>query len=205
MTHHIPHIIMLVILQNNVMLDLNEIQQATQEFVNGWTCNLLASRKVVLFAGNPKADILVVARDLGRDEVEQGEPLIGRAGSLFRKDASRLGFKVLRDFLMTNTVPLWPKGNKAFPKEIRELFRPILTSVVAAVNPKFILTLGNEAMSMFLPIETGITKVAGETYQVGNMTIMPCAHPSYIVRGVSKQEKWQTFTIPLKKLHKLST
>jgi len=106
---------------------------------------------------------------------------------------------------MTNTVPLWPKGNKAFPKEIRELFRPILNSVVQAVNPKFILTLGNEAMSMFLPMETGITKVAGEAHQVGNRTIMLCAHPSYIARGVSKQEKWQTFTIPLKKLYRLTT
>lgn len=189
--------------KNNAILNLNEIQQATQEFVNGWTCSLLASRKVVLFAGNPRADILVVARDLGKDEIEKGEPLIGRAGSLFRTDASRLGFKVLRDMLLTNTVPLWPLGNKAFPKEIRELFRPVLNSVVQTVDPKFILTLGNEAMSMFLPMETGITKVAGETYQVGDRTIMLCAHPSYIARGVSKQEKWQTFTIPLRKLLKL--
>ena len=187
------------------MLNLPEIQQATQEFINSWQCNLLASRKVVLYAGNPKADILVVARDLGKDEVEYGEPLIGRAGNLFRKETAKLGFILLKDFLLTNTVPLWPKDNKAFPKDIRELFRPVLNSVILAVNPKFILVLGNEAMSMFLSMDSGITKIAGNTYRVNDRIIIPCAHPSYIVRGVSKEEKWKTFTIPLKKLFKLYT
>lgn len=188
------------------MLSLPEIQDVAQTFVTRWSTDLLASRKVVLYAGNPKAKILVIARDLGRDEITYGEPLIGKAGSLFRKDARRVGFIPTIDFLMTNTVPLQPKNNKAFPQNIRELFRPILNAVIDSVDPEFILTLGTEATAMFIPLKAGITKIAGEIhneYLPMGFTIIPCAHPSYIARGVSKEEKWKTFTKPLKILYRL--
>src|SRR3954454_11294227 len=71
----------------------------------------------ILFAGSLDAPVCVFARDLGKDEVAEGQPLIGAAGRLVRagiyrarhgqeppKSDRRLA-SVLDDVLLTNTVP----------------------------------------------------------------------------------------------------
>jgi len=168
---------------------------------------LLASRKVVVCTGNPKAKILVVGRDLGEEEILYNEVLVGRTGSHFRKRARQIGFDPLQDFLMTNTVPLRPLGNKAFPDEVRKYFWPVLGEIVAYINPKFILTLGNEALRSFVDTREGITKLTGKTIRLDGVIngplIIPLVHPSYVVRGISAEEEKRHFVWPLKALYKM--
>jgi uracil-DNA glycosylase family 4 len=187
-----------------------QLYLALQEVIDSgkfpWA-HLLDSTKIILCTGNPQAKILVVGRDLGRDEIEKEQVLVGKAGTKFRKTAKEIGFDPLKDFLMTNTVPLKPKGNKAFPQEVREYFWPVLNHLLLHVRPKFILTLGNEATRMFDPHADGITKCAGMEFEYcyegkDCAIVIPCAHPSYIERGVSKEEEERVFTSPLQKLRR---
>jgi uracil-DNA glycosylase len=118
----------------------------------------------ILFAGSLEAPVCVFARDLGKDEVVEGQPLIGAGGRLVRvglylarhgkkppKSDRRL-VSVLDDALLTNTVPYKPPGNKAYPASVKERFRPFLAELLGAHwKGDQVITLGTEAFQWFAP------------------------------------------------------
>lgn len=118
----------------------------------------------ILCAGSLEAPVCVFARDLGKDEVAEGQPLIGAGGRLVRvglylarhgkgppKSGRRLA-SVLDDALLTNTVPYKPPGNKAYPASVKERFRPFLAELLGAHwQGDRVITLGTEAFQWFAP------------------------------------------------------
>ncbi len=126
-------------------------------------------REAILFAGSLDVPVCVVGRDLGKDEVRAGQPLIGAAGRLVRSgiirsrepaessrqhpptDDSPLE-EALKHALLTNTVPFKPIGNKAYPDAIRERFRPFLERLlVNHWKGQNVITLGTQAFAWFRP------------------------------------------------------
>lgn len=117
----------------------------------------------VLFAGSLDAPVCVFGRDLGKDEVAHGQPLIGAGGRLVRQGVlkSRRGDlpskaddpwleAALEFVLLTNTVPYKPPGNKAYPEKVKERFRPFVAELlIAHWKGDRILTLGTEAFDWF--------------------------------------------------------
>jgi uracil-DNA glycosylase len=116
----------------------------------------------IVYAGSLAAPLAFLARDLGKDEVALGEPLIGGAGRRVRRAVYRFLFdaepppedKYLREalghILLTNTVPYKPVGNKAYPPSVRERFRPCVATVFAcAWEGSCVITLGTEAFLWF--------------------------------------------------------
>lgn len=191
---------------------LNDFLEATQEFFKDKKDILgfpLETDKCVLYTGNPSAEIMVFGRDLGQVEVKRGEVLCGPAGQLFRKRSKQVGFKPLEDFFMFNTVPFRPKDNKAFPKTVRDFFwKSLNIHIIRLVNPKIILALGNEALSLFKKDARGITKETGIQFRMEvadcQRVILPCVHPSYIIRGnFDKKDERRLFIQPLIILNRL--
>lgn len=117
----------------------------------------------VLYAGNLKSQICFFGRDLGRDEVFAGQPLIGAAGTLVRegfylamhrqKAKNKQELESICDrVLLTNTVPYKPPGNKAYATEVKERFRPFIARLlVMHWQGNQIITLGTEAFKWFAP------------------------------------------------------
>jgi uracil-DNA glycosylase len=116
----------------------------------------------VLFAGSLCAPVCIFARDLGKDEVAAGQPLIGAGGRMARAGLYRHHFgedppksdrtleNVLEFALLTNTVPFKPPGNKAYSEAVKERFRPFLAALLIHFwEGKRIITLGNEAFAWF--------------------------------------------------------
>lgn len=117
----------------------------------------------LLYGGSLAASVCVMARDLGRDEVKAGEPLIGAGGKLVRLGVVKAWADVhggpedearpedaLKHALLTNTVPFKPPGNTAYAKSVRERFRPFVASLLADFwEGTEILTLGTEAFRWF--------------------------------------------------------
>ena len=116
----------------------------------------------VLFAGSLDAPVCIFARDLGRDEVAAGQPLIGAGGRLVRAGLFAHHFgeappksdktveSVLDFALLTNTVPFKPPGNKAYSEPVKERFRPFLAELLTTYwKGGRIITLGNEAFFWF--------------------------------------------------------
>lgn len=116
----------------------------------------------VLFAGSLAAPACVFGRDLGKDEVAHGQPLIGAGGRLVRegilrafgeeppKKADKTLAKALDFALLTNTVPYKPPGNKAYPERVKERFRPMIAELLVGFwEGDRVLTLGTEAFQWF--------------------------------------------------------
>lgn len=118
----------------------------------------------VLFAGSLDAPVCVFARDLGKDEVAAGQPLIGAGGRLVRAGlyqaergtpppaSDRRLESVLGGAVLTNTVPYKPPGNKAYAGSVKERFRPYVAELLAAHwRGDRVITLGTEAFQWFAP------------------------------------------------------
>lgn len=159
----------------------------------------------IIFEGDSDCDIMVIARDLGRNEVEKERPLIGKAGQLFRR---LINFMDLKDNIyMTNLVPYKPNNNKAFPKDVRDKFYPLLLEQIDYIDPDVIITLGRIATSdLFNNSINSLTGFMKDYYQkaseydydvdyfkqqiyVDNWMerLLSAYHPSYLShKGVSK-------------------
>jgi uracil-DNA glycosylase len=118
----------------------------------------------ILFAGALDSALCALGRDLGKDEVTLGQPLVGAAGRLVRAGVyqachgtppppgDRTLQSVLQRILLTNTVPYKPPGNKAYAAAVRERFRPFLAELLAAHwQGRHVMTLGTEAFQWFAP------------------------------------------------------
>jgi uracil-DNA glycosylase len=118
----------------------------------------------ILFAGNLGAPVAILGRDLGKDEVAAGQPLVGAGGKLVRREVyqEHVGplppgktpdlSAMLDHVLLTNTVPFKPPGNKAYSESIKRCFRPALTRLlVEAWRGDHLFTLGTEAFAWFRP------------------------------------------------------
>lgn len=125
----------------------------------------------ILCAGNLQSQLCIFARDLGKDEVLAGQPLIGAAGKLVRSGLYRAIYNleptkstdlqvVLERVLLTNTVPYKPPGNKAYSEAVKKRFRPFLERLLVFYwQGDKIITLGNEAFNWFVPYgEKGVLK-----------------------------------------------
>ncbi len=118
----------------------------------------------ILFAGSLDAATCVFGRDLGRDEVAAGEPLVGAGGRLVRAGVYEAKFgeppaksdkrveAALNEVLLTNTVPYKPPGNKAYAKAVKERFRPFVAELLTVHwKGTKVISLGNEAFEWFAP------------------------------------------------------
>ena len=119
--------------------------------------------EAILWAGKFNAQICFFGRDLGRDEVAQGQPLIGAAGMLVRREFHRALYSqeittkddiqsICRRALLTNTVPYKPPGNKAYSHKVKERFRPFIEQLLVIYwKGNQVVTLGTEAFKWFSP------------------------------------------------------
>ena len=120
----------------------------------------------ILYAGSLAAPVGFLGRDLGKEEVKFGQPLIGAGGKLVRQGIlrawnhpetteplTRTQLEIaLRYALLTNTVPFKPPGNKAYADPIKERFRPFLLRLLTRFwSGQHIITLGTEAFRWFEP------------------------------------------------------
>lgn len=119
----------------------------------------------ILYAGSLSAPVCVFGRDLGKDEVAAGQPLIGAGGRLVRVGLYKAAHgvappatdrtleSVLDRVLLTNTVPYKPPGNKAYAGSVKERFRPFIAELLAVhwTGGDHVITLGTEAFQWFAP------------------------------------------------------
>ncbi|MGO9599724.1 MAG: uracil-DNA glycosylase family protein [Isosphaeraceae bacterium] len=120
----------------------------------------------ILYTGSLDAPVCFLGRDLGKDEVRLGQPLVGAGGRLVRQgilrahqvEAGHVGQTdgnleaALRFALLTNTVPYKPPGNKAYSEPIKRRFRPFVVELLTRFwSGHHILTLGSEAFRWFEP------------------------------------------------------
>ena len=117
----------------------------------------------ILCAGSLAARWCAVGRELGRDEVLRGEPLVGASGRRLRRAVhealhgpagmeERAFERVKQDVLLANLVPYRPVDNEAYDRATVDRFRPFLERLLADVwTGGTVLALGQNATLWFAP------------------------------------------------------
>jgi uracil-DNA glycosylase family 4 len=156
---------------------------------------------IVFYKGPEKADVMIVGEAPGSEEAKEGRPFIGKAGKLLDDLLTECGF-IPGDIHVTNTCLCRPPDNR--PPHQREIAACMqrLAEQIIAVDPKFIILLGNSALSAVVG-KTGITAyrgvIGGSDEKMGgqlrtrmiralgslpkNFMIGATFHPSSVFRG----------------------
>jgi len=137
----------------------------------------------------------------GKDEVRVGQPFVGKAGEVLRKEMIRAQLNK-NNCVITNTIPCRPKDNQ-FPHNLKivgECMDRWLLEEILLLKPKYILLVGSVPTKYVLGCGTPISKVRGQVFDCLSSTkpplgdefadkynirikAIPTFHPSYIARN----------------------
>ena len=166
-------------------------------FANCSICPLLGAPSCILETpckdDLSKVEIIFVAENPGRDEVENGFPLIGKAGQKFRQYFKSYKLDKL-NYLLTNRVlcrTVNEDGTTGNPSdEVIELCKENCFNIIEQCKPKLIVVMGTSPMSAFGIAKSGITNLRGQVYKWKDYDIFLTVHPSFINRSPSFEPKF---------------
>jgi DNA polymerase len=147
-------------------------------------CKLAPHRTNLVFGvGNPRADLVFVGEGPGRDEDEQGEPFVGRAGRLLTEIITK-GMRLAReDVYIANVVKCRPPENRnPEPDEVASC-EPFLLRQLDLIRPRVIVALGKFAVQTLLQTKAPISRLRGQWHDYRGIKLMPTFHPAYLLRN----------------------
>lgn len=146
---------------------------------------------MVIYRGNPAADIMIVGEAPGTEEDRQGKPFVGRSGQLLDKILGAVDLDPEEDVFITNAVFRLPPGNGGKPlrkptSDEIQFYKPYLLEIIRLVDPLIMLLTGNVATEALLD-RVGITKLRGQWFEWNGRYAMPIFHPAYLLRNPSRK------------------
>lgn len=137
--------------------------------------------------GNPDAAIIFVGEGPGATEAETGRPFVGRAGKLLDNMIASMGLQ-RNEVYIANICKCRPPGNRKPKPDEMNMCKPYLFWQIAVIQPKVIVALGNTALGGLTGRDGGISSRCGEWETVEKLKMMPCYHPSALLRNPN----WKT-------------
>ena len=162
-----------------------EFKQRYSDFFETLHPDYWNEERFVPAVGPEDAEVMLVGEAPGANEVEQGEPFVGRAGEKMNDVLHDIGVE-REDLYITNLVKIRPPENRDPKKEEIEAWAPLLEQEIQEVDPDIILTLGNFASREMLDTKKGISKIHGRIFTREGRKIMPIYHPAATLYDRSK-------------------
>lgn len=156
------------------------------------SCDLHKTRTTVVFGtGNiNQPPVMVVGEAPGRNEDEQGEPFVGRAGAILDRWIEWLGFK-REEVYIQNTLQCRPPNNRdPLPVE-RAACAPYFWNKVKLIQPQVLLTVGRIAAVNVLGLDgdMSMSHVRGSWHFIDGIPCRCTYHPAYILRSPQAETK----------------
>ncbi|WP_247010157.1 uracil-DNA glycosylase [Halorientalis litorea] len=157
---------------------------------------LVESRtQIVDGVGPADAALLFVGEGPGANEDEQGEPFVGRSGTVL-DDALRDAGLAREDVRITNCVRCRPPENRDPTSEELANCRGYLDAEIDAVDPAVIVTLGKVPSEHLLDRDVAVTGEAGELFDVPiageTRRVLVCVHPAATLYDRSQAETFES-------------
>ena len=147
--------------------------------------------RIVNGAGPSDADLLFVGEAPGEKEDAQGEPFVGRSGSILDGALRDQGLD-RADVRISNCVRCRPPGNRDPKKGELENCREYLEREIDAVDPEVVVTLGKVPSEHLLGRDVAVTKEAGQLHEatIAGRTwpLLVCVHPAATLYDSSQEE-----------------
>lgn len=160
-------------------------RQKYNEFFENLDSEYFQEDRFVPAVGPENADVMIVGEAPGANEVEQGEPFVGRAGNKMNDVLSDIGVD-RSELYITNLVKIRPPDNRDPKKDEINAWAPLLEEEIQNLDPEIILTLGNFASREMLDTSKGITQIHGRVFTRNGRKIMPIFHPAATLYDRSK-------------------
>lgn len=153
---------------------------------------LVESRSQIVNGTGPEdADMLFVGEGPGEQEDAQGEPFVGRSGTILDDKLRDKGL-ARADVRITNCVRCRPPENRDPTKEELNNCRGYLDTEIELVDPDVVVTLGKVPSEHLLDRDVAVTKEAGsvETAELGGTKrdVLICVHPAATLYDRSQEE-----------------
>ena len=157
---------------------------------------LCASRsRIVNGVGPTDADLLFVGEGPGANEDEQGEPFVGRSGTVL-DDALREAGLEREDVRITNCVRCRPPENRDPTTGELDNCRAYLETEIERLDPELIITLGKVPSEHLLDRSVGVTNEAGELFDVrigeSAYRLLVSVHPAATLYDQRQTETFET-------------
>jgi DNA polymerase len=167
-------------------------------------CKLCSGRTHLVFGvGKPRAKLMFVGEEPGRDEDLQGEPFVGRAGQLLT-DIITKGIGLRReDVYIANVVKCRPPDNRNPEPDEVAACEPFLKKQIELISPEIIVGLGKFAVQTLLQSKMPITKLRGNWHTYHGIKLMPTFHPAYLLRNpADKKLVWEDIKKVIKEMRR---
>ncbi len=166
---------------------------APDEAVSGWVelrhtvaqctrCPLHKGRTQTVFGVGPRgATWCFIGEAPGAEEDRQGQPFVGRAGSLL--DAMLRALALTREeVFIANVLKCRPPANRdPEPLEVESCL-PFLSEQLAQVGPRIIVALGRFAAQSLLATEAPLSRLRGRIHDYRGTPLVVTYHPAYLLR-----------------------
>lgn len=162
-----------------------DFRQKYSEFFESLDPEYFDEERFVPAVGSTESDFMLVGEAPGANEVEQGEPFVGRAGEKMNEILHDIGIE-RSDLYITNLVKIRPPDNRDPKKDEIRAWAPLLEREIEQVDPDVIITLGNFASRQMLGTKKGISSIHGRLFSREGRNIMPVYHPAATLYDRSK-------------------
>ena len=158
--------------------------------------DLVASRsRIVNGVGPADPDLLFVGEAPGANEDEQGEPFVGRSGTVL-DDALRDAGLARGDVRITNCVRCRPPENRDPTTGELNNCREYLETEIERLDPELIVTMGKVPSEHLLERSVGVTTEAGDLFDVrvgeSSYRLLVSVHPAATLYDRSQRETFET-------------
>lgn len=139
-----------------------------------------ADHVCLMGSGSRKAKVMILGEAPGYREDEEHRAFVGASGQLLREELKRAGIDADSCYI-SNVAKCRPPENRTPTKtELRTCADEYLRAELEAVDPEYVLLLGNSPLSV-LTGKSGITKQRGNCF--GRDPVFFAAfHPAYVLR-----------------------
>ncbi len=156
---------------------------------------LCESRSQIVNGDGPgDAELLFVGEGPGEREDNEGEPFVGRSGTVL-DDALRDSGLTRADIRITNCVRCRPPDNRDPHTDELANCREFLEREITTVNPELVVTLGKVPTEHLLGRDARVTKESGSIEEIRfdgrPQRVLVCVHPAATLYDGSQKE---TFT-----------
>jgi DNA polymerase len=136
----------------------------------------------------------------GRDEDQQGEPFVGRAGQLLTRIIEAIGMK-RQDVYIANVIKCRPPNNRNPEEDEIARCEPYLIRQIELVKPRLIVALGTFAAQTLLKTKLPISQLRGRFHTYQGVKLMPTFHPAFLLRNPErKRAVWEDMQVVQREL-----
>lgn len=162
-----------------------EFKQKYSDFFKQLEDEFFDEERFVPAVGPEDADVMFVGEAPGANEVEQGEPFVGRAGEKLNKMLKDVGVD-RNEVYITNLVKIRPPDNRDPKTDEIDAWKPLLEKEIEEVDPDKIVPLGNFASKELAGTSKGITSIHGKKFYRNDREVVPLFHPAATLYDQSK-------------------